>query len=616
MKRSILIVLGLIVFQQIAAQTPQKIISLAIKQESPEWYKEQTQLWKQKVDQTPKDEDAWYNYLKAYLYSKEYNEEEFNKIMLRAKKEIPGTFTYYYFMDRVGDDDRYLDSAYRADPTNTDIWEAKLVKAITDDDQPNKVLFADKLLKSDEEDPSLYHWSYNQLASLEQNAIVFTHGDNDTFGSWILQYAKGFRQDVAVVNTSLMHLENYAKMIWQKLLPGEQFQSIQAYYKSNNLEFDHGYQYFQFFFKKLQEKSYPVHLTIWSHQKYKEGLEDDFYLTGLTYRYDPSGRFSSIATLRKNFEKVYKLDYIEQRYFSNIWDEKAKHMHKMYLSGLLKLYVHYSNTSEKEKLEQVEHLITTIEPDPKKRQQFGLFIHGETGCAPVEFNGQILNTKQFLKQFEPIGDDFYASKYETTNAEYRLFLNDIKQNSKENYNAYRPDSTLFTQGKYEASFLNPMKDLYHNHPAYDDYPVVNISKEAAVAYCEWLTLQYNNDSRRKYKKVKFLIPSAQQWQSIAEDEIQLQNENSCYLLNGKITSKEGTDYQADGGFFMVNTTSYLANEKGLFCTYGNVSEMISDGSSKGGSWDTDFEKIDQNKQYESAPHPTVGLRVFMKIVQP
>lgn len=615
MKTLILIIIGTLLSYTLTAQTPQKIISLAIKQESPEWYKEQTQLWKEKVDQNPHDEDAWYNYLKAYLYSNEYNEEEFNKKMLRAKKEIPGSFTYYYFMDRLGNDGQYLDSAYMADPTNTDIWEAKLVTAITEDDQPNKVLFADKLIKSDEEDPSLYHWSYNQLASLEPKAVVLTHGDNDTFGSWILQLAKGFRQDVNVINTSLMNLEPYAKLYWRKLLPNEQFIFIKDYYEKNEIQYDGGYQYFQMFIKKLAANDVPTHLTIWSQPEYKKGMEDNFYLTGLTYKYDPTGKFSSIAALRKNFEKVYKLDYIEQRYFSNIWDEKAKHMHKMYLSGLLKLYVHYSNTGETEKKEWVEHLLTVIEPDPKKRQQFGAFIHQETGYEPIEFSGQVLNTKKFMKDFEPITPTMYASKYETTNAAYSLFISNISSQSKGSYTQYLPDSNLFTSGKFKDAFLDPMKNLYHNHPSYDEYPVVNITKEAANAYCEWLTLQYNNDPKRKFEKVTFFVPSEKEWMMAVDEQIQLQNESSCYLLNGKKSDGKEDDYQCDGGFFMVHTESYLPNKKELYCTYGNVSEMISDGSSKGGSWDTDFKDINKDKQYESAPHPTVGLRVFMKVIE-
>ena len=235
-------------------------------------------------------------------------------------------------------------------------------------------------------------------------------------------------------------------------------------------------------------------------------------------------------------------------------------------------------------------------------------------------------------------ESFYISKYEVSNLDYAEFLAHLKAvGSTADLEIAAVDADKWLM---PGTHMEPFAKTYHMHPAYHEYPVVNVSHDAAVLYCDWLEHTLNESAEGKYR-VEILLPSRQEWVRAARaSDIKaryawsghyLRNAQGQTLCNYNGMSAELIHFNEDTGTYEVRTegadrihdqalitapcASYPPNNLGIYNMNGNVAEMVNDASiAVGGSWKSPGYdvRIESVMTFEE-PSPLVGFRPVMKI---
>jgi len=609
---------------------PEKVYSIAMEVRDSDWYLAQSDLWKAEIDKNPKNGEAWLNYYAASRALRNLLNPETelykihadlcSKIVTDTQKAIPETFESY-FLDFIqnqgaGGSPEKLLKAAALRPNDPEILDELMIHYHMVRDQEKFEAYGTKMFEQNYMPVGMLAWGYNILSELDENAILFTCGDNDTYSAWIMQAAKQHRKDVVVINTFLIQVKEYRTKILNEL-------GYPAFEHKKATNHEEEVANLNSLYEHIFKGKRPVYVAGTAFSFFEEKFSEKLYLTGLSYKYAETG-FDNESLIRRNYEKRYLLDYLQETFSHNIGDLKAQEFNAAYLPSMVTLYKQYAESEETAKMSEIEALLMKIAIQNGRENEI-LELLTESSNKTMPLLSTVLDLKTLEKNMVKVKEKVYMDKFEATNSDYNAFLQNLKlSGNMVKYNEYKCDSSKWAQGKLAFVYNDPMKDMYHWHPAYGNYPVVNVSYEAAKAYCEWLTKQYNLQRKRTYTQVVFRLPTPEEWRLAAgSGNAQAPNpfygpfvrdSKGAYLAN--IQPEPGRFFE-DGGFLTVNVKSYEPNKYGMYNTLGNAAEMTSvKGQALGGSWYNLYEEcnFDKTQKYTEA-NPEIGFRIVMEVIE-
>lgn len=237
------------------------------------------------------------------------------------------------------------------------------------------------------------------------------------------------------------------------------------------------------------------------------------------------------------------------------------------------------------------------------------------------------------------------SKYEVSNAQYNNFLNDLlAQGKNSEYKTAQIDTAGWTA---HLKHGEPYATHYHSHPAYANYPVVNINQRGAENYCRWLEEQLNAtaDEGTTYT---VRLPERKEWlRAASPDRLNmvyswggpyLQNKQGQKLCNFRYIGAENVHFDTETESYQVKNEfethmgvpgslnnnadvtapveSYAPNSVGVYNLNGNVAELTASGLACGGSWNSPGYDVRNSSAVKlETSSPFVGFRPILLVNQ-
>jgi len=222
---------------------------------------------------------------------------------------------------------------------------------------------------------------------------------------------------------------------------------------------------------------------------------------------------------------------------------------------------------------------------------------------------------------------FMISATEVSNGDYMAFVDALRASGNEAaLKVAMPDPKQWAQ---VGAGVEPYETHYYTHPAYTNYPVVNVSREGALAYCQWLQNELNKEAGAAKYEVR--LPSRTEWWYAANGGHHkatyawggpaLRNVKGCTLANYRQVGDENVRRDPVSGNVLVVVEhpvnlmgvagsysdnaaitapvhAYSPNDFGLYNMNGNVAEMLAERRER---WGYSYHVLPGDRAHDFAP---------------
>ena len=350
---------------QTKEELPQQVETPVKVQHSVDWYKTQERLWKAEIDKNPKNEEAWGNYYRAVRY-RSWSEsmpdvnELLDAIVEDMEKAIPDTYTYY--ITRFHNNNQALDNpgmakAIRMRPDAVDDYPTFISYLMQTGDEEMMRDILTRWYNSGTYSPALLNYAYNELVGLAPDAIIFAHGDTQTFAKLILQYGKGIRPDVTVVNTTFWCFAPGYREHMEKVLGLPSFAELvtNGTYVLNGVPGDVVNVVYHHLINNTDR---PVYFTPMADMEMPQ-FTDKLYSEGLVMRYSEKP-YDNLAIKRKNYEELYLTDYLRESFLPESYPAAIDRYNFNYIPCFKSLLDHYKHSGNTARYNELRGLMIRI----------------------------------------------------------------------------------------------------------------------------------------------------------------------------------------------------------------------------------------------------------------